>query len=247
MNKRLGSLAALLVCLPLSVSAVEKSIRADDGFTLSTEYFAPQQSSGKAVLMLHQCNYNRTMYDTLGQMLADAGIHAISLDFRGFGKSTSEDFNVEALSELPEDQQRQAWQKLSSHWSSDTDNVLEFLHNQAGKNAVVGVIGASCGGSLAVRMSESNQFEALALFSSAQGEKNISRYKKFMSAKPTLIIAAQEDGNTYKSAEAIFANASHSSSKFVAYKGDAHGYPLYEQDKTLVAGIANWFESNLSK
>lgn len=245
MKKQLRNLLGFMFCLPLSVFAVEKSIPAQDGFALSTEYFEPQQSSARAVLMLHQCNFNRTMYDQVGESLAKQGIHAISLDFRGFGKSVAKGVNVNDLDGLPQEQQREAWGKMSSHWPSDVEKVLSFLKQKAGANTKVGVIGASCGGSLAIRLSDSQHFDALALFSSAQGEKNIERYGKQLNNTPTMIIAAEDDGNTYKSAKAIYAKAENPASKFVVYKGGAHGYPLYEQDKTLVKNIVNWFNANL--
>ncbi len=245
MIKHVRILISVMAILPITGFAVEKSITAEDGFALSTAYFEPEESSGRAMLMLHQCNYNRSMYDQLGKSLAKQGIHAISLDFRGFGKSIAEGVNVNELDGLPQEQQREAWEKMSSHWSSDVNKVLSYLKQQAGADSKIGVIGASCGGSLAVRLSESHQFDALALFSSAQGEKNIERYGVHLKDTPTLIIAAEEDGNTYKSAKSIFAQATNPASKFISYKGGAHGYPLYEQDKTLATSIVTWFNANL--
>ena len=55
-----------------------------DGFAIKADYFASNDKTDKAVLMLHQCNYNRSMYNEIGKSLAKKGINALSLDFRGF-------------------------------------------------------------------------------------------------------------------------------------------------------------------
>ena len=43
--------------------------------------------SGPAMLLLHQCNMDRHAWDGLAKDLADAGVHVLTLDFRGFGES----------------------------------------------------------------------------------------------------------------------------------------------------------------
>ena len=61
-------------------------IRAADGVVLKGTLFAAP-SAGPAVLLLHQCDDHRTVWDPLGPPLAAAGITALSIDFRGYGDS----------------------------------------------------------------------------------------------------------------------------------------------------------------
>ena len=42
---------------------------------------------GPGVLLLHQCNRQRKVWDGLAQQLAAAGIQVLTLDLRGFGES----------------------------------------------------------------------------------------------------------------------------------------------------------------
>lgn len=235
----------MFAMLPLVVFATQVEIVAQDGFKLSTEYFQPTNPQARGVLMLHQCNYNRTMYDEIGEALAQRGVHAISLDFRGFGKSITDTVNVDNFGSLAPEKKQQAWKEVSSHWKTDTQNTINYLRERVGEDGVIGVIGASCGGSQAISLSESNDFHALVLFSSGQDEQNIERYGLTLSSKPTLIIASEEDGGTFDSAQKIFAKASNKQSKFIAYKGELHGYPLYEQDVTLSGNIVEWFDKYL--
>ena len=109
------------------------------------------------------------------------------------------------------------------------------------------MIGASCGGSQAITLAEKENISAISFFSSAQSDENIKRYKSSLSEKPTLIIAAEEDGRTYTSAQELFLTAQNPKSKFISYKGNTHGYPLYEIDHNLESTIVEWFNNELSQ
>lgn len=245
MNNVLKTLSVVLLVSSLSAQAAKLTLTADDGFALKADYYQTQQQSDRAVLMLHQCNYNRIMYNDIGEQLAKQGVHALSLDFRGFGESSNEQFDIEKVQALPQEQRRAAWQEMSANWPKDVQKAYDFLKNKMSDKGVVGVIGASCGGGQAITLAENNPIKSLSFFSSAQREENIERYKKALSEKPTLIIAAQEDGRTYTSAQSLFEHAKHKNSRFVAYKGNDHGYPLLDKDKNLSTQIATWFVSQL--
>src|SRR5215203_2185518 len=79
----------------------EVSITAADGTPLKGTYFAAAQP-GPAVLLLHMCNTTRKSWDPLGPQLAAAGIHALSVDYRGFGESGGD--RADALA--PQDAER---------------------------------------------------------------------------------------------------------------------------------------------
>lgn len=245
MQSKLISLACLLYITTVSVQAEELTLTADDGFPLSVEHFSPKQGQERGVLLLHQCNFDQSMYQKIGRQLADNGLHAMSLDFRGFGKSINEQFDVARINSLSEEKQQQALSNLYQHWPSDVRTVLDHLQSHVGEDGAIGVVGASCGGSLALRLSDDFNFLALALFSSAQGDKNIARYEQNLKSVPTYLIAAQEDQMAYSSAERIFAAASNLASKKVIYKGASHGYPLYEQDRGLQHALVEWLTQHL--
>jgi alpha-beta hydrolase superfamily lysophospholipase len=76
----------LVFAATLSAERQDVTITADDGFPLKATW----QSSGKSgpgVLLLHQCNADRWIYDNLVAMLSAAGYNVVALDFRGFGES----------------------------------------------------------------------------------------------------------------------------------------------------------------
>ena len=225
----------------------EITLAGQDNFKLKADYYQAENKGRSAVLMLHQCNYNRSMYNTIGQQLAQQGIAALSLDFRGFGDSVSEKINVDKISELPQEKRRESWLKISAHWPSDVKIAYDFLKNNITLNGSIGVIGASCGGSQAITLAEKEQISAISFFSSAQRDENIEKYQASIADKPTLIIASEEDGRTYTSAQQLFISAKHPKSKMISYKGSSHGYPLYKIDENLENTIVEWFKNELTE
>src|SRR6266581_2093845 len=77
-----------------SASFAEKrdvTFNAADGFALKGTLYSAEKA-GPGLLLLHQCNADRQIYDHLGTMLSAAGYNALSFDFRGFGGSKNAQF-----------------------------------------------------------------------------------------------------------------------------------------------------------
>jgi len=240
-------LSATLITFTLTSKANELTLTTDKGFDLKASYYQSNKTSNRAVLLLHQCNYNRSMYNNIGEQLAEQGIHALSLDFRGFGESANDEFNVEKVQALPREERRKAWQKMATNWPSDVQLAYDHLSSKLSDKGIVGVIGASCGGSQAITLAEKNPIKVIGFFSSGQRDENIARYKKILADQPTLIIASEEDTGTYESAQKLFKTTTNENSKFISYKGDDHGYPLLDRDKQLASYIVGWLDSQLAK
>jgi len=244
-----SSISVVSILFAFNSFATEVNLTAADGLSLKSDYYQANKTANntrnRAVLMLHQCNYNRTMYNNIGEQLAQRGIHALSIDFRGFGESISNEFNVTTLRTLPKAERGQAWSKMSSHWPDDVQLAYNYLKEKMGNKGTVGIIGASCGGSQAITLAEKENISAISFFSSSQRDENIARYAKVLVEKPTLIIASEDDGRTFTSAQQLFKTAKNPSSKMISYKGSMHGYPLLDSDKQLTKTIVAWFDNNL--
>jgi len=230
--------------------ATALTLTTKQNFKLKGDYFQPQHATDRAVLLLHQCNFNRTMYDDIGQKLSLKGIHALSIDFRWFGESIDEQTDIKVLAKLPTAERKNPWAMVMKHWPEDVQLAYDFLRNKVGKHGVIGVTGASCGGRQAKFLVNNNPVSAIAFFSSAvvsrNDEKSIVNYKATLAKKPTLFISAEKDG-TFAGTQKGFSLNENINSKFISYKGDKHGYPLLEQDKHLASIIAAWFDDNLIK
>jgi len=118
------------------------TITADDGVALKGTYFVAAKP-GPAVLLLHMCNTDRRSWEPVGRQLGEAGIHALALDYRGFGESAGPRFDTLG--------QVDALQLVNGKWPGDIDAALTFLLSQPGVDrARVGVGGGSCGVTQAV-------------------------------------------------------------------------------------------------
>ena len=90
----------LLVASLLTLSATAQQapaarvidLKASDGTILKATYFAAVKS-GPGVLLLHQCNRQRKVWDDLAGQLATAGINVLTFDLRGFGESGGSPFD----------------------------------------------------------------------------------------------------------------------------------------------------------
>lgn len=245
MKSSLTLLSSIFLACTMSVNAANITLKKEQEFELKASYYKSTSKSDRAVLLLHQCNYNRTMYNNIGEQLASKGIHALSLDFRGFGESVSEEFNIDKVQALPQEERRPAWRAMAANWSKDVQLAHDHLKSKLPKSGKVGVIGASCGGSQAITLSENNPIEVIGFFSSGQRDANITRYTNVMADKPTLIIASEEDTGTYASAQKLFKATTNENSKFIAYKGGDHGYPLLDRDAQLASYIVGWLDSQI--
>lgn len=231
---------------------VEVSIPAGDGFELKGDVFEAKEN-GPGVLLLHQCSVpeqmNRKSLGALAENFHQRGFTVLTLDFRGFGDSTSQEFNLAALEGAAVFQKRgQAF----GHFVSDTRAAFEFLRNQDGVDpARLAVFGASCGGAMALRTALENEgVKAAVLLSPFFGEPWI-REEHWQalerSSLGVLAVAANED-----TANGIFENAkraatlSREEGEFIEYEGNAHGVPLFTQDPGLEARIVSWVTEHLT-
>ena len=227
--------------------AAEITITAADGFELKADYYAGQ-SGQPGMLLLHQCDGDRSMYRDLGQSFADQGMHALALDFRGFGGSRDFDFDFAkaTVGLSTREEMIRATLHISRHWPSDVDASVAFLRERTGALPLIGVGGASCGGAQATLLAMRTELGALMMLSSAIADEDQAAQIAAISPIPGLFIAAEEDGRPYRGNQALFAAAQHKQSRMVVYKGAAHASPLFDQDPTLINSIVAWFRVQLA-
>ena len=236
-------LGAFVVALPTPLLGQRTvQISSSDGFLLSGEYYAPPQP-GPGILLLHQCNRRgpRTGLEGLAVALGDAGLHVLMLDSRGFGESRNDRYR----------NYRDQMSSIEPRMDDDAEAAYRFLEAQPGVTAGdMGVLGASCGTRLAIRLGKTH--EALRTFVFLSGaydtmEELRDDYRP-VTDRPALVIYSEDDGyGTPESMRAVFAQAEHPASRLYVYKGDAHGADLFDQDATLVSSIVQWFRTRLAQ
>ena len=78
---------------------------------------------GPAMLLVHQCNMDRTSWSGIAAQLVDAGVHVLTLDLRGFGDSGGP-----PMREL-------GFQTFMQHAPGDVDVAFDYLAGQEGVDA----------------------------------------------------------------------------------------------------------------
>jgi len=223
---------------PAAADPADLSIATADGLELRATYYAAA-GPGPGVLLLHQCNRDRHAWTEVATAMADAGLHVLTIDFRGFGESTNgsnRSFHKQH-------------EKLWPSFDDDVERSLSFLESLPGVDAErIGVMGASCGGSQALLMSLRNpEIRAVGFLSTNLPWIERTDVDAFEANTEiaVLSIAAVDDTDAASVERRMFAGSAHPDSRLILYKGDRHGAPLFEQDPDLPGVIAAWFDTVL--
>jgi len=209
----------------------EVTIAADDGFSLKGTFYSAGKV-GPGLLLLHQCNADRQIYDTLGTMLSVAGYNALTLDFRGFGGSRNAQYKDLAASR--------------DKMPGDVDAAFKFLTSQDQVNkTVIGVVGGSCGVNQAIQAARRHpEVKTLVLLSGgtdADGEAFIKNAAKM----PIMGAASEEDTSAAASIKKLVGLSTNRDSALNMFNGAGHAATMFEKQPDLQADIVIWFRSNL--
>jgi dienelactone hydrolase len=243
----IGRAASLAVLLFTSTAfaqtppqARDVTLTAADGTALKATYYAAAQP-GPAVLLLHMCNTTRKSWEPLAPQLAAAGIHALAVDYRGFGESGGDRFDATA----PQDAQRVVDEK----WAGDIDTAYDFLLAQPGVDkARTGAAGGSCGVNHAVRLAQRHpEVRSLALLAGGLDTERIA----FLTATPWLPIFAaaaaddQFDNNAPETMRWILALSGNPRNKFSGFKDGKHGTEIFGPHPELPKQMVAWYTDTL--
>lgn len=215
-------------------------LKASDGTLLKATYFAAAKP-GPGVLLLHQCNRQRKVWDDLAGQLASAGISVLTFDFRGFGESGGTPYNKLK----PED----AAKVQAEKWPGDVDTAFAYLTAQPGVTPhVIGVGGASCGFDNAIQAARRHpdDVKSLVLLS---GPTDLAgrQFLRQRSQIPELFAMADDDEfrDTVQIVPWLFAVSSNSGKRFVHYATGGHGADMFAVHPELRGIIVDWFVTTL--
>jgi dienelactone hydrolase len=230
--------AAIVVLLCASgarAEPVDVSFPAPDAFVLRATFHAAPKG-GPGILLLHQCNADRHIYDTLGGMLNAAGYNVLALDFRGFGASRAgqyTDFTAQR-------------DNIRRQMPGDVDAALTFLSSQPTVNArALGIVAGSCGVNQAVHASRRHpEIRTMVLLSGgtdADGEAHI----KGAAQLPILGAASEEDTSAAAAIRRIVGLSAHPDSRLEMFKDAGHAASMFAKQEDLEPDIVIWFRANL--
>lgn len=216
------------------------TLTARDGTSLKATYYAASKP-GPAVLLLHMCNTTRKSWEPLAPQLAAAGIHTLTLDYRGFGESAGERYDK--LS------QQDALRMVNEKWPDDIDVAYAFLQQQDGVDrSNIGVGGGSCGVTQAVHTAERHrEVRSLVLLAGPLDPAGV-RFLERTTWLPIFAAAAsddQYDANAPALMQWILDISSNPRNTFSGFKDGKHGTEIFGPHPELPKAIVAWFEDTL--
>lgn len=243
MKAKLAS--SLLACSALLLASgiahagrgADVDLKAADGTRLKATYYAADKP-GPAILLLHMCNSQRKAWATLGPKLAAAGMHALALDYRGYGESGGKRYTEWTPAERTT--------MTNQTWPADVDVAFRYLGSRPGVDrARMGAAGGSCGVNQAIQVArrhpEVKTLVLLAGGTDAQGEAFLAR----ASWMPIFAVAAQDDGGAVGMMQWILGFSSNPTNHLETYARGGHGTDLFPVHADLEPAIVSWFQRHL--
>lgn len=213
-------------------------LTAADGIKLKASYFSAGKS-GPGVLLLHQCDHDRKIWDGLAQQLAAAGINVLTMDLRGFGDSGDTPHNGKTGPLEPDEEMQK--------WSTDIDVAYQYLKSQSDvRSNAIGVGGASCGVSNAVKTAIRHpEVKSLVLLSGPSDIKD----RMFLRQTKTPTFFAVSDDDPYPSmvpfTEWLYLASASPGKKFAHFKTGGHGAEIFAVHPELMTAIVDWYTVTL--
>lgn len=226
---------ALLLAAPAAGQTEDVDLTGADGTILKATYMSPG-APGPAMLLVHQCNMDRTSWSGIAAQLVDAGVHVLTLDLRGFGDSGGP-----PLREI-------GFPTFMQQAPGDVDVAFDHLVGREGVDAArVGAGGASCGAMLTADLAARRDVEALMLLSGPPSEAAVAN----MASSPDLAVfavAATDDPVTPGVADALQGavdGSGHPKSTAKIYGGPEHGLPMFDKNPDLEPALVSWLTTEL--
>jgi dienelactone hydrolase len=229
----------VLTCtLPALCGERVVDLTAADGTRLKATYFSAAKP-GSGVLLLHQCNRQRKVWDDLARQLAAAGINVLTLDHRGFGESGGE----RAGKMSPADAAA-AFAKLPG----DIDLALQYLESQSGvTREMIGVGGASCGVDDSIQTARRHpEVRSLVLLSGSTDYPG-RQFLRSDTSVPALFTYADDDEftATVLAIPWLYSITANPGKKLVHYPTGGHGSDIFSVHPEFPRLIVDWYVTTL--
>jgi len=235
---------ALLAFVSPAVAYAQQAARvvdltSGDGTKLKATFF-PAGKPGPGVLLLHQCNRQRKVWDELARQLSAVGINVLTFDLRNFGESAGEPFDKLT----PQQAQASAAKR-----PSDVDAAFNYLTSQPDvKRNTIGIGGASCGVDSSVQAAHRHpEVKSLVLLS---GNTDLNGRQFLRGSQLPVFFGIADDDEFPASVMTIqwlYTLTPNPGKELVHYEKGGHGADIFKVHPELQAEITDWFLITLIK
>jgi dienelactone hydrolase len=241
--RRLLSVAASLI-LPFGFAQAASgaggtpvTLTAADGTKLAATYYTGGKP-GPGILLLHQCNRDRSSWNGLAESLAKEGFHVLTMDYRGFGESGGKRFT-----DLTPDE---TTKMMNEVFPVDVDVAYAYLRSQPGVQGVTGAGGASCGVNQSIQLSKRHPEVKSLVLLSGNTDRSGRQYLHGKTSPPLFLAAADDDGGVINVMSWIEASSGNPANRFVEYKTGGHGTVMFKEHPDLPEAILAWYDATLA-
>ncbi len=213
-----------------------------DDVQIVADWQAAPTMQGGAVLV-HMMSDTRTSWAYLQRALSKKGIASLAIDLRGHGESKigPESRPIDFKNFSDEEHQGSIFDIMAAvRWLREKGLSVDRLF----------VVGASMGANLAIQMlTEEPRMAGAVLLSPAKKYRGIDAFADMDNLLPSqalYIIAAEDDAESYKDAQYLYAEAPVNEKSFQQYKVAGHGTAIMNADSTLADKIGDWMMTRLT-
>ena len=231
------SLAAIFVAATAAAepTVTPVTLKAPDGITLKGSYYSPGKP-GPGLMLLHQCDSDRSAWASLAKAAAARGYHVMAFDYRGFGES-------EGARNLPP---QEAGPIVAQQWPRDVDTAFDWLLKQPGVDKDrIGAAGASCGVNQALLLASRHPEVKTLVLLSGGVTAPAREYLRKAEWMPVLASGSDDDGGIVDTMRWILGWSKNPNNKFLHFKAAGHGTDMFRVEKTLEPALLEWFDANL--
>jgi dienelactone hydrolase len=209
-------------------------LSAQDGTKLKATFFAAAKP-GPGILLLHQCNRQRKVWDDLAQRLAASGVNVLTMDFRGFGESGGTPLEKLTNEEIA--------QLFAEKFPADVDTAYSYLTSQPGVTpGAIAAGGASCGVNQSVQLARRHpEVKALVLLSEGTDADGRAFLRK-KGDMPMFLAAAADDPDpgVVQIMEWLAALSANPANRMESYQKGGHGVEMFPAHLELESEIVEW-------
>ena len=232
-------MAALIIMTPVvpqTASSRTVSMRTDDGVAVAGTFYEASRRPAPAVILLHMLTRSRGDWDSVARRLADAGLHALAIDFRGHGGSST---GPPAAGGGPD----------VTRLLLDVQAARAFLVARADVviPSAIGIAGASLGANVAILEGAGDPaVRSLALLSPGLDYRSLrtdAALRKY-GGRPALLLAGSNDPYALRSAKDLAAGGG-GVREIRILENAGHGTTMLKSDHDLERVLVDWFERTL--